>query len=527
MKKKLLACLLAVMLTVSLMPLTAFAADDNTISEFEVTLTLPPVDGEETEVSEVTYEDEDGKQYKVNEQTNTPYINFNFEEIWEVEYDTAYAYVVTGADTYDCPFADDGYTFYEGSFVKGTEYIAAFNITLNKDSGYTFSDSLKVTVNDDAYYVKGYTLSPNNDNLSLTLYITTECDTANTIICHVIPDSPDEDYTLEITVPSGSESSKPEFDPERAGYNFTGWYANKKCTKAYEFGKKLTKDVEIYAGWEEAEIIETAELKFTPPTIKDEVKFVPTEIELAPDYTITADYPDLLPTITVNGKACEVANAYFLTGIPADPENGPEENEYFEGKFEAGKTYGVEVNLSSDSAVFAANEDIEITIPGAEEIVLSPDNTFGADYFTLYFSFKPNAEIYNVTEGKGQSVDPNSGKDLVFRIDADFSLFKNGGKVFIDETAVDKSNYKATEGSTVITFPAKYVSTLTPGEHTLKVVFSDGGEATANFTVEEPEVIAPTDYPTNTTLPLAFYPISIAALCGAAYILSKKEKEMA
>lgn len=71
-------------------------------------------------------------------------------------------------------------------------------------------------------------------------------------------------------------------------------------------------------------------------------------------------------------------------------------------------------------------------------------------------------------------------KNAIFRIDADFSLFD--GKLYIDGILVDAKNYKAESGSTVITLNKECVDTLSVGEHTIKVEFSDNGSASTSNT---------------------------------------------
>ena len=63
-------------------------------------------------------------------------------------------------------------------------------------------------------------------------------------------------------------------------------------------------------------------------------------------------------------------------------------------------------------------------------------------------------------------------------------------KVYIDENLVDESNYKVTEGSTIITLNKEYVNTLNNGKHTLKVEFNDG-EANTEFSVLKEEIKNP------------------------------------
>ena len=92
---------------------------------------------------------------------------------------------------------------------------------------------------------------------------------------------------------------------------------------------------------------------------------------------------------------------------------------------------------------------------------------------------EPTYEFIDNTANQTYTI--NQDDALTFRINADFSLFENGGKVFVDGT--ETNEFTASSGSTVITFAKDYVSSLSEGEHTLKVAFNNGGEATTKFTV--------------------------------------------
>ena len=74
-------------------------------------------------------------------------------------------------------------------------------------------------------------------------------------------------------------------------------------------------------------------------------------------------------------------------------------------------------------------------------------------------------------------------KNATFRIDAEYNLFENGGKVYVDNTLVDNNNYTSKSGSTIITLKDAYLKTLSVEEHTLKVAFTDGGETTTKFVI--------------------------------------------
>ena len=112
--------------------------------------------------------------------------------------------------------------------------------------------------------------------------------------------------------------------------------------------------------------------------------------------------------------------------------------------------------------------------------------------------------VYEVTEGANQKYTITKNNEAKFKINADFRLFDDG-KVYVDNELVDPKNYTAESGSTIITLKKEFVDTLSVGEHTLKVVFNDGGEAITTFNVAK--VIVPTDNP-NTGDNIGFYIIS-------------------
>ena len=80
---------------------------------------------------------------------------------------------------------------------------------------------------------------------------------------------------------------------------------------------------------------------------------------------------------------------------------------------------------------------------------------------------------YQLTNEDGTSYTPSysgSGTKTV-RSNAALSKFK---EVRVDNVTVDGSNYTLTEGSTIVTFKESYLKTLSEGEHTLKIISSDG-----------------------------------------------------
>ena len=118
-------------------------------------------------------------------------------------------------------------------------------------------------------------------------------------------------------------------------------------------------------------------------------------------------------------------------------------------------------------------------------------NETRTDYYTRctyeftfqYVKEEVSPKEYKFTEGTNQTYTIDESKNATFKIDADYSLFTN--KVYVDNKLVDSTNYDSKSGSTVITLKDEYLKTLSVGEHTLKVAFSDNGEAITKFTIKE------------------------------------------
>lgn len=113
------------------------------------------------------------------------------------------------------------------------------------------------------------------------------------------------------------------------------------------------------------------------------------------------------------------------------------------------------------------------------------------DYYTRctyeftfqYVKEEINPKEFKFIEGVNQTYTIGESNNATFRVDAEYNLFENGGKVYIDEALVDSKNYTSKSGSTIITLTDAYLKTLSIGEHTLKVAFTNGGNATTKFKV--------------------------------------------
>ena len=124
----------------------------------------------------------------------------------------------------------------------------------------------------------------------------------------------------------------------------------------------------------------------------------------------------------------------------------------------------------------------------------------------------------------------------MFVSNADFADFLG---VEIDGKALDRADYTAVSGSTVVTVSADYLKRLSPGEHTVSIL-SSSGTATATFTVEkeaqatdtetaEPKDTASADAPGDNvsyTVPVIIITVGVVLVIGgiAVFVIMKKRR---
>ena len=129
---------------------------------------------------------------------------------------------------------------------------------------------------------------------------------------------------------------------------------------------------------------------------------------------------------------------------------------------------------------------------------------------------------YKIIEGANSSWTQNSDGNLVIKGDGEISKFRN---VKVDGVVVDKKNYTVTEGSTIITFKADYLKTLSVGSHTFEIIWTDGSASTS-FTIvknasdtDDKQTKTGDDF--DLTLCIA---LLMASLTGAVVTLDRKRK---
>ena len=124
--------------------------------------------------------------------------------------------------------------------------------------------------------------------------------------------------------------------------------------------------------------------------------------------------------------------------------------------------------------------------PTPEATIPTPDpapatSTPAASTTTASAAAAPAQVTYDILDGAGSSWTQNTDGSLAIRGSGEISKFR---EVKVDGVTVDPVNYTVTEGSTIITFKPEYLKSLSAGNHSFELVWTDGTAAT-NFTVAE------------------------------------------
>ncbi len=161
--------------------------------------------------------------------------------------------------------------------------------------------------------------------------------------------------------------------------------------------------------------------------------------------------------------------------------------------FEADKqyTYNVYFKLSNKgyNENYRFGEQTKLYVNG-ELMNIDPESiSLDSDGETIWFwnvmTITPKSSEtpsnYEIIEGANSSWVQNSDGTLTFRANGDFGKFTG---VKIDGVLIDKDNYEAASGSTIITLKADFLKTLSAGLHKLTVVYIDG-ECSTDFNINE------------------------------------------
>ena len=189
----------------------------------------------------------------------------------------------------------------------------------------------------------------------------------------------------------------------------------------------------------------------------------------------------------------------------------------------------VSVNYGDDKeftiTVNSGYKLVKVLVNGTDKTADMVDDKLTLSNITANMELEVVVEkiIYEVTEGANQKYVITKNSEAKFKINADYSLFD--GKVYVDGILADSKNYTSESGSTIITFKKEFVDSLLAGEHTLKVTFTDGGEATTTFTVANivPEIDNPKTGD-NIALYIVTGVLSMIGLAGAGVFAYRRKQ---
>ena len=147
--------------------------------------------------------------------------------------------------------------------------------------------------------------------------------------------------------------------------------------------------------------------------------------------------------------------------------------------------YG-EINAGSNPAPTPTPTPTPAPNPTPEATTPTPDpapatSTPAASTTTASTAAAQAQVTYDILDGAGSSWTQNTDGSLAIRGSGEISKFR---EVKVDGVTVDPVNYTVTEGSTIITFKPEYLKSLSAGNHSFELVWTDGTAAT-NFTVAE------------------------------------------
>ena len=160
-------------------------------------------------------------------------------------------------------------------------------------------------------------------------------------------------------------------------------------------------------------------------------------------------------------------------------------------EFKSGESYQYILYFKAkDGYYFTADTKIKIngTLYNYRLVNIDPDYDSSGKMFTFWaytdLNMTPKASgktpEYKITDGANGAYTKNTDGTLTFRANGDFSKFVG---VKVDGNTISADKYTAVSGSTVVTLNSNYLGTLSVGEHTLSIVYTDG-ECSTSFEIK-------------------------------------------
>ena len=190
--------------------------------------------------------------------------------------------------------------------------------------------------------------------------------------------------------------------------------------------------------------------------------------------------------------------------------------------------YG-EINAGSNPAPTPTPTPTPAPNPTPEATTPTPDpapatSTPATSTTTAPAASAPAQVTYDILDGAGSSWTQNTDGSLAIRGSGEISKFR---EVKVDGVTVDPINYTVTEGSTIITFKPEYLKSLSAGNHSFELIWTDGTAAT-NFTVAENTDQSAKSPKTGEDFSMALCTVLLMVSCaGLAGIFAKRKRNHA
>ena len=133
-------------------------------------------------------------------------------------------------------------------------------------------------------------------------------------------DTGSEKAVVKQTVTANSKATEPEA-PEQEGYVFAGWFSDKELTEEYDFSAKVTKNITLYAKWEEVDLTKNqiiltvgkkeatvfgeTKINDVAPLIKDDRAYLPARF-VAENLDAEVYWDDTTKTVTIIGENVKI-----------------------------------------------------------------------------------------------------------------------------------------------------------------------------------------------------------------------------
>ena len=341
-----------------------------------------------------------------------------------------------------------------------------------------------------------------------------------------------------VTVKEGEKVAEPSSLPTKEGFTFDGWYTDDTYTTKYNFEDAVTKNITLYAKWNEVVVTKytvTFDTKggntIAPVTVKEGEKVAePTTAPTKEGFTFDGWYQDVTLNTKFDFNTSVVSNlTLYAKWI---------ENKYtvtFDANGGSGTMTPVtdltgEYTLPANGFTAPTGKQFKgwsLTTDGA--IVTKVDMT---ENKTVYAIWKDIIYSYEFLESTGEQTIDGKANSFKIVIDADETKFVS---LEIDGVLYEKDvDYTVKHGSTIIEFTSTglaKLNALSKGEHTVRVTFTDeviNGKITVNavnppIIPQNPDIDNPQTYDGIFTY-ITMFVVSILGLITAVIIGKKRTR---